>query len=97
SVALADLVAGEAEALAAVAGEHLAEAAQVADRLALADLEDDVVGPAPGGAEEQQHLVDVVNRVEQRRCADVDEEQRTLGEAAGVPDRDLAAEPVEVA
>src|SRR5260370_44272 len=57
-----------------------------------------VVGGTTRPAAGQQHLVDVVNRVEERHAADVDEEGGLRCERCpGAGEGDAAAEPVEVA
>ena len=81
-VAVADVVGGEAHPVLAIgAGDHL-ETLEVGDRLLLGELEDHVLGRATRPAEQEQELVDLVDRVEEGGGADVEEEGGPRGEAA---------------
>ncbi len=76
---LANVVEGEANPLRTVCGEDLREYVVVANALVFGDLEHDAGGFASGAAEEEEQLIDAVDRVEQRSRADIEEERAPIG------------------
>ena len=96
-MAFADVIEREADALGPVGGEDPRQDVVVANALVLGDLEHDAGGCPAGVAQQQQELVDAMDRIEQCCGADVEEQRLARRKAHGFFDGSAPAEPVEVA
>ena len=79
-----------------IRAQHLPESLDVEHGVAFGDLDDRLLRTAPGPPQEQQHLVDPVDGIEQSGNRDVDEDDSAVGKVSGAFDRRAPADPVEV-
>ena len=93
---LAEVVDRKPDARAAIRCEHDAEAIEVANALVLADLEDESIRRASCPFEQQEQLIDVMQRIEQCRDAHIHEERHLRGQRRRLAQRRPPAQPVEI-